>query len=65
MTIMSLPRFAVRPLRRAAVIQPSPRPRRPARPGRRSYRDAFFADPAMVEDDALRMRRRGAPPRPR
>jgi len=29
------------------------------RPGRRPYRDSFFADPVLVEDDARRMRRPG------
>jgi hypothetical protein len=52
MTIISIRRFVARPLRRVAVT------RRPAPPRRRAYPDPFFADPAAVEDDRLRMRRR-------
>jgi hypothetical protein len=59
MTVLSLPWPAVRPRRRAVVtLRPGP-----ARRERRAYRDSFFADPALVEDDARRMRRPGAPAR--
>ena len=55
MTVLSLQRLAARPRRWIAV----PRHLRvacpPARRDRRTYRDAFFADPAVVEDDARRM----------
>jgi len=59
MTVLSLQRLVVRPRRRTAVIRNSTAARRP----RRTYRDSFFADPAAVEDDSIRMRRRDAPAR--
>jgi hypothetical protein len=59
MTVLSLSWLAVRPRRRGALIR---RPG-PARRERRMYRDAFFADPAAVEDDGRRMRRDGTPAR--
>jgi hypothetical protein len=58
MTVFSLRRFAARPLRRAAVTRHPGMARRPARPKRRTYHDSFFADPAAVEDDYPRLRRR-------
>ena len=59
MTVLSLQWLAARPRRRTAVIRNSRAARRP----RRIYRDSFFADPAAVEDDSVRMRRRDAPGR--
>jgi hypothetical protein len=59
MTVLSLQWLAARPRRRPTVIRTS----RTARHERRTYRDSFFADPAVVEDDFRRMRRRGAPAR--
>ena len=56
MTVLSWPRRAARPRRRTAVV----RAVRTPQPPRRTYRDAFFADPALVEDDARRMTRRGS-----
>jgi hypothetical protein len=56
MTVMSLQWLVARPRRRAAVI----RRLSSARRERRTYWDSFFADPAVVEDDSLRMSRRGA-----
>ena len=53
MTVMSLQWLVARPRRRPAVI----RRLSSARRERRTYRDSFFADPAVVEDDARRMRR--------
>jgi hypothetical protein len=53
MTVLSLRWLAARPRRRPAVI----RHLSAARRARRTYRDSFFADPAVVEDDARRMRR--------
>jgi hypothetical protein len=58
MTVFSLRRLAARPLRRAAMICHPPRECRRVPPGRRTYHDWFFADPAAVEDDYHRMRRR-------
>jgi hypothetical protein len=55
MTVLSLPWPAARPRRWAAVLRNS----RTARRERRPYRDSFFADPAVVEDDSRRMRRDG------
>jgi hypothetical protein len=57
MTVISLRRFAARPLRRAAVPRWLRIADRPPRPGRRPYYDPFFADPAAVEDDYRRMTR--------
>ena len=66
MTVLSLQWLVARPRRRAAVIRHvSPARRRaavirhpgPARRERRTYRDSFFADPALVEDDSRRMSR--------
>ena len=59
MTVMSLQWLVARPRRRPAVI----RRLSSARRERRTYRDSFFADPAAVEDDSVRMRRRDAPAR--
>jgi hypothetical protein len=64
MTILSLQRLVARPRARrrtavTAVIRNSGAARRP----RRTYRDSFFADPAAVEDDSIRMRRRDTPAR--
>jgi hypothetical protein len=56
MTVLSLQWLVARPRRRTAVIRNSSTARRP----RRTYRDSFFADPAAVEDDSIRMRRRDA-----
>ena len=75
MTVLSFQWLAARPRRRTAVIRDSSAARRPrrrtavirdssaARRPRRTYRDSFFADPAAVEDDSSRMRRRDAPAR--
>jgi hypothetical protein len=68
MTVLSLQRLLGRPRRLAGVTR-SRRPaivtrgpphpvRRPMPPGRRTYPDLFFADPAAVEDDSRRMRHR-------
>jgi hypothetical protein len=51
---------AARPRRRTAAIRTS----HAARPPRRTYPDSFFADPALVEDDARRMTQRGTSARP-
>jgi hypothetical protein len=56
MTVLSRQWRVARPRRRIAVIRTS----RTVRPPRRTYRDTFFADPAVVEDDARRMTRRGS-----
>jgi hypothetical protein len=63
MTVLSLQWLLGRPWRRAAATRlPAITTRRldparyPAAPGRRTYRDSFFADPAAVEDDTRRMR---------
>jgi len=56
MTVMSLQWLVARPRRRPAVI----RRLSSARRERRTYRDSFFADPAVVEDDSRRMRCGGA-----
>ena len=56
MTAISLRRFAARPRRRAAMTRHLTAERRP----RRTYRDSFFADPAVVEDDSCRMKCGGA-----
>jgi len=46
-------------VRRAVISWPRRRPRPARRRGQRSlYRDAYFADPNVVEDDYWRMRRR-------
>jgi len=55
MTVFPFRRLVARPLRRAAAIRHRGTARRPER---RTYRDSFFADPAVVEDDYLRLRRR-------
>jgi hypothetical protein len=55
MTVLSLQRLAARPRRRAAVLRRLGAARRPAPAERRTYHDSFFADPAVVEDDARRM----------
>jgi hypothetical protein len=60
MTVLSRQRRAARPRRRTAAIRIS----RTAVPERRAYPDSFFADPALVEDDARRMARRGSSARP-
>jgi hypothetical protein len=60
MTVLSRQWRAARPRRRTAVV----RAVRTPRPPRRAYRDSFFADPALVEDDALRLGRRGSSARP-
>jgi hypothetical protein len=60
MTVLSLRRLVARPLRRSAVIRHPGHARRGVPPERRTYRDWFFADPAAVEDDYNRMRRRSA-----
>jgi hypothetical protein len=66
MTVLSLQWLLARPRRRAnatrsrwpAIMAHHRRPaRRPVPPGRRTYPDVFFADPAAVEDDSHRMRR--------
>jgi hypothetical protein len=59
MTVLSRQQRAARPRRRTAAIRIS----RTSVPERRAYPDSFFADPALVEDDARRMARRGAPVR--
>ena len=56
MTVLSLQWLAARPRRRFAVIRNSGKVRRE----RRAYRDSFFADPAVVEDDSRRMKCGGA-----
>jgi len=52
--------WSVSEVRRVLVARPRRRPRRPARRRgpRAPYRDAYFADPGVVEDDYYRMRRR-------
>jgi hypothetical protein len=47
-------------LRRAATTRDPAIARPPVPPARRGYRDPFFADPAVVEDDYRRMRRRSS-----
>jgi hypothetical protein len=64
MTVLSLQWLAARPRRRTAVIRTSRAARRTVRPGRRTYPDSFFADPAVVEDDSGRLGRRGTLSRP-
>jgi hypothetical protein len=59
MTVLSLQRLTARPRRRTPPIRHS----RTARRERRAFPDQFFADPAAVEDDSRRMRRREAPDR--
>jgi hypothetical protein len=63
MTVLSLRWLLAWPRRRAAARPPAAivtrrlrSARHPAPPGRRTYRDSFFADPAAVEDDSRRMR---------
>jgi hypothetical protein len=56
MTVLSRQWRAARPRRRTAAIRIS----RSAVSERRTYPDSFFADPALVEDDARRMTRRGS-----
>jgi len=63
MTVFSVRRLVTRPLRRAAMIRHPGMARRPVPPGRRTYHDPFFTNPATVEDDYHRMRRRSAPSR--
>jgi hypothetical protein len=58
MTVLSLQRLTARPRRRIAVPRHLRVGRRLARRDRRTYRDSFFADPAVVEDDARRMMHR-------
>jgi hypothetical protein len=61
MTALSLQWFVTRPRRRATVIRDIViRDSGTARRERRAYRDSFFADPAVVEDDSRRMRRHDA-----
>ena len=70
MTVISLQWFAPRPRRRATASRAAgsraaaagaaafrATASRYSRPGRRPYRDPFFADPAAVEDDTRRMTR--------
>ena len=57
MTVLSLQRLAARPRRRITLPRHLRVAYRPARRDRRTYRDSFFADPALVEDDARRMHR--------
>ena len=57
MTVLSRQWRMARPRRPTAVIRRPRAARRLARSRRPSYRDAFFADPALVEDDARRMSR--------
>jgi hypothetical protein len=60
MTVISLQWFAPRPRRRPAASHAAAfraTASRYSRPGRRPYRDPFFADPAAVEDDTRRMTR--------
>jgi hypothetical protein len=58
MTVMSLRRLVARQWRRAAATRDPDTARHPVQPRRRTYHDSFFADPAVVEDDYDRMRRR-------
>jgi hypothetical protein len=67
MTVLSLRWLLARPRRRAIVtrwrwpavlVRHRGPARRPVPPGRRTYPDLFFADPAAVEDDSRRMRHR-------
>jgi hypothetical protein len=60
MTAFSLRRLVARPLHRTAVTCHPGQARRRVPPERRTYHDWFFADPAVVEDDYDRMRRRTA-----
>jgi hypothetical protein len=60
MTVLSRQWRAARPRRQTAAIRISSA----VRPPRRTYPDSFFADPALVEDDARRMTRRGSSARP-
>jgi hypothetical protein len=59
MTVLTLQWLVARPRRRTTMIRDWSAARRP----RRTYRDSYFADPAAVEDDSSRMRRRDAPAR--
>ena len=59
MTVLSRPRRAVRPRHWIVIARRLGAARYRVRPGRRPYRDSFFADPVLVEDDARRMRRPG------
>jgi hypothetical protein len=63
MTVLSLQWLLAWPRRRAAATRPPAIMTRrldparfPASPGHRTYRDSFFADPTVVEDDSRRMR---------
>jgi hypothetical protein len=58
MTVLSIRRLVARQLRRAAAARDPGRPGPPVQPRRRTYYDSFFADPAVVEDDYHRMKRR-------
>jgi hypothetical protein len=53
MTVLSFQRLAAWPRRRAALPRHLRRAAR--RPPRPAYHDPFFADPAVVEDDARRL----------
>ncbi|MGH3230070.1 MAG: hypothetical protein ACRDOA_16105 [Streptosporangiaceae bacterium] len=64
MTVLSWPWRMARPRRRTAATRRLGAARRRARPARRTYPDPFFADPAVVEDDARRLARRGSSARP-
>jgi len=55
MTVLSLQWRAARPRRWTAIARRLGAVHYRPRPGRRPYRDSFFADPALVEDDARRM----------
>ena len=66
MTVLSLQWLLARPRRRAIVTRSRwpaimtrrlGRARRAVPPERRTYPDSFFADPAVVEDDARRLGR--------
>jgi hypothetical protein len=64
MTVLSFRQFVARPRWRAIVIRNSViRTPSATRRERRAYRDSFFADPAVVEDDARRMTHGGTPAR--
>jgi len=58
MTVMPFRRLVARRLRRAATTRDPATARHRMQPGRRIYYDPFFANPAVVEDDYHRMRRR-------
>jgi len=60
MTVLSFQSLVARPRRRIALARRLGAPRRRLWSGRRTYHDPFFADPAAVEDDSRRMRRRDA-----